>query len=386
MRQILEWNEDVSSKVRSILQEKNIYMVNVMGSPGAGKTTFIVNLIKYLRDKGISSGVIEGDIEGTIDAERIQKEGFPVVQLNTEGACHIEAKSIENILPYFDLDKLNMIFVENIGNLVCPAEFDIGENLRIALLSIPEGDDKVVKYPLMFIKANAVVLNKYDMAKYFNFNDGKVEDQLGERNKEAEVFKVDSTDESEIQPFAEWLIKKYKGSDWTTKPEDIDFETETIRSLLKICDFKSSYDVSYPYVVDKLGQKYAGTDDNSLAAHKWFTENTSSKLGGRNRNVQILPKILSFTQELKPYQADIYVKKEPEKYVIGNVYLGVVIGYNVKKTSAQIKLNNGGKVSLFFKNVPKAEYGEIDKVLPKNKRVEVVYCGNIDGRDNWKMR
>ena len=194
MRQILEWNEDVSSKVRSILQEKNIYMVNVMGSPGAGKTTFIVNLIKYLRDKGISSGVIEGDIEGTIDAERIQKEGFPVVQLNTEGACHIEAKSIENI-----------------GNLVCPAEFDIGENLRIALLSIPEGDDKVVKYPLMFIKANAVVLNKYDMAKYFNFNDGKVEDQLGERNKEAEVFKVDSTDESEIQPFAEWLIKKYKG-------------------------------------------------------------------------------------------------------------------------------------------------------------------------------
>ena len=194
--------------------------------------------------------------------------------------------------------------------------------------------------------------------------------------------------ELEIRNFdgTEYEIKKYKGSDWTTKPEDIDFETETIRSLLKICDFKSSYDVSYPYVVDKLGQKYAGTDDNSLAAHKWFTENTSSKLGGRNRNVQILPKILSFTQELKPYQADIYVKKESEKYVIGNVYLGVVIGYNVKKTSAQIKLNNGGKVSLFFKNVPKAEYGEIDKVLPKNKRVEVVYCGNIDGRDNWKMR
>ena len=104
-----------------------------------------------------------------------------------------------------------MIFVENIGNLVCPAEFDIGENLRIALLSIPEGDDKVVKYPLMFIKANAVVLNKYDMAKYFNFNDGKVEEELLKRNKEAEVFKIDSTDESEIHPFAEWLIKKYKG-------------------------------------------------------------------------------------------------------------------------------------------------------------------------------
>ena len=211
MRQILEWNEDVSNKVRSFRQEKNVYMINVMGSPGAGKTTFIVNLIKYLRDRGINSGVIEGDIEGTIDAERIQKEEFPVVQLNTEGACHIEAKSIENILPYFDLDKINMIFVENIGNLVCPAEFDIGENLRIALLSIPEGDDKVVKYPLMFIKANAVVLNKYDMAKYFNFNDGKVEEELWERNKEAEVFKIDSTDESEIQPFAEWLIKKYKG-------------------------------------------------------------------------------------------------------------------------------------------------------------------------------
>lgn len=210
MRQILEWNEDVSSNVRSLLQEKNVYMVNVMGSPGAGKTTFIINLIKYLRERGINSGVIEGDIEGTIDAEAIQKEDFPVVQLNTAGACHIEAKSIENILPHFNLDKLNMIFVENIGNLVCPAEFDIGENLRIALLSIPEGDDKVVKYPLMFIKANAVVLNKYDMVKYFNFNDKKVVEQLGERNKEADVFKLDSRDELAIKPFAEWLIKKYK--------------------------------------------------------------------------------------------------------------------------------------------------------------------------------
>ena len=208
MRQILEWNEDVSSKVRSILQEKNIYMVNVMGSPGAGKTTFIVNLIKYLRDKGISSGVIEGDIEGTIDAERIQKEGFPVVQLNTEGACHIEAKSIENILPYFDLDKLNMIFVENIGNLVCPAEFDIGENLRIALLSIPEGDDKVVKYPLMFSKADALVLTKYDMIKYFNFNEDEVRNQTLLRNPNSQIFKINSLEKGEAKAFVEWLVRK----------------------------------------------------------------------------------------------------------------------------------------------------------------------------------
>lgn len=181
----------------------------------------------------------------------------------------------------------------------------------------------------------------------------------------------------------EYQVKKYKGDECITKLRDINFESETMKSLLKICDFKSSYNVSYPYVVDKSGQQYMGTDDNDLARHKWFTENTSSKLGERKRNVQILPKILAPTQELKPYQADKYITI---KYEINSVYAGTVTGYNDKITTAYIKLDNGGRASLFFRDVSNANYGEIDKALPKNKRVEVIYCGKTDGRDKWKMR
>lgn len=145
VRQILEWNEDCHKEVKEELQGKNVKMINIMGSPGAGKTTFILNLIEELKEEGLRVGVIEGDIEGTIDAKKIQEANIPVVQLNTQGACHIEAMSIKNIIKNFNLEELDIIIVENIGNLVCPAEFDIGEVLKVALLSIPEGDDKVVK-------------------------------------------------------------------------------------------------------------------------------------------------------------------------------------------------------------------------------------------------
>ena len=140
----MEWNEDVSASVRQILDAHNVYMINIMGSPGAGKTSLITGLISRLGSR-FNIGVIEGDIAGQIDAQKIAALNIPAVQLNTDGACHIEAMSIEKILPEFDLDHLDVIFVENIGNLVCPAEFDIGEHLRITILSIPEGDDKVEK-------------------------------------------------------------------------------------------------------------------------------------------------------------------------------------------------------------------------------------------------
>ena len=149
MHQVMEWNQDVSAQVRALLREKRVCLINVMGSPGTGKTSLITSLIAQLRNE-FSIGVIEGDITGQIDAEKIAALHIPAVQLNTDGACHIEAMSIQNILPHFDLDALDVLFVENIGNLVCPAEFDIGENFRITVLSIPEGDDMVKKYPLMF--------------------------------------------------------------------------------------------------------------------------------------------------------------------------------------------------------------------------------------------
>ena len=170
VKQILEWNEDVSDAVKATLSEKKVCLVNVMGSPGAGKTSLITDIINRLRDT-LRIGVIEGDIAGAIDADKIDKMGIPVVQLQTDGACHIEAMSIQHMLSFFDLENIDVLFVENIGNLVCPAEFNIGEDFRVAILSVPEGDDKVEKYPLMFATTDALVMNKYDMLPYFEFDD-----------------------------------------------------------------------------------------------------------------------------------------------------------------------------------------------------------------------
>ena len=189
LHQIMEWNEDVSAQVREVLAGHGITMINVMGSPGAGKTSLITELIKRLRDTW-RIGVIEGDIAGQIDAERIAALGVPAVQLNTDGACHIEAMSIQHILPELPLADLDVIFVENIGNLVCPAEFDIGEDLRITILSVPEGDDKVEKYPLMFTETGCLLLNKYDMLPYFDFDTERVRLQYETLNPGAPLFRV----------------------------------------------------------------------------------------------------------------------------------------------------------------------------------------------------
>lgn len=207
VKQILAWNEDVSAKLHELTAEKKVAIVNVMGSPGAGKTSLIKAIINNLRDT-YRIGVIEGDIAGQIDAETIDKMGIPVVQLQTDGACHIEAMSIENILPNFNLDELDVLFVENIGNLVCPAEFNIGEDIRVAILSIPEGDDKVAKYPLMFATTDALVLNKYDMMEHFEFDDARVAKDATDVNPKINIFKVSTRTHVGEEDFYTWLSKK----------------------------------------------------------------------------------------------------------------------------------------------------------------------------------
>lgn len=207
LHQVMEWNEDVSSQVKEVLADHKICMVNVMGSPGAGKTSLIASLIERLRDRW-RIGVIEGDITGQIDAERIAALKIPAVQLNTDGACHIEAMSIQHILPSLPLDDLDLIFVENIGNLVCPAEFRIGESLRITLLSIPEGDDKVEKYPLMFTDTDCLVLNKYDMLPYFDFDEQRVCSNYGTVNPDAPLFRVSSRSGDGIRDLADFITEK----------------------------------------------------------------------------------------------------------------------------------------------------------------------------------
>lgn len=207
VKQILAWNEDVSSEVKTLLGEKKVCLVNVMGSPGAGKTSLITSVIHRLRHE-FRIGVIEGDIAGQIDADKIDSMGIPVVQLQTDGACHIEAMSIQKMLPMFDLDALDVLFVENIGNLVCPAEFNIGEDFRVAILSVPEGDDKVEKYPLMFATADALVMNKYDMKPYFEFDDRRVENNTVDLNAKARVFRVSSRTGDGMDDFIQWLSER----------------------------------------------------------------------------------------------------------------------------------------------------------------------------------
>jgi len=205
VRQIMEWNQNCHEELQDKLNENKVLMINIMGSPGAGKTTFILSLIEKLNELGIKVGVIEGDLAGQVDAEIMAKRGIPVVQLNTDGACHIEAMSIKNILPEFNLQDVKVIIIENIGNLVCPAEFDIGEHLKIALLSIPEGDDKVNKYPLMFMKSNALVLTKYDLVDYFDYDENRVINESLNINKDIKVFKVNSRKAQGVDEFVNWL-------------------------------------------------------------------------------------------------------------------------------------------------------------------------------------
>jgi hydrogenase nickel incorporation protein HypB len=192
LRNIFESNIKQSDELKKIFKNKGTYVVNIMGSPGAGKTSVIVELIKKLKDE-LKIGVIEADCEGKIDAEKINSLGIPVVQLNSGGACHIEAASVDKAMNNFENWAFDLILIENIGNLVCPSDFEIGEDLRMVVLSIPEGDDKVAKYPRMFYTCDVMVISKFDVKDYFNYNMQRVLTDVQRVNPKMEVFPVSCT-------------------------------------------------------------------------------------------------------------------------------------------------------------------------------------------------
>lgn len=189
---ILEENNLIAEENRKFFNKNNILAVNIMGTPGCGKTTLIEEIIKRLKYK-LKIAVIEGDIATLKDARRIKELKVPVVQINTDkigNACHLNSKMIKSALKSFNAKKIDLLIIENIGNLVCPAEFDLGENLKIVMTSISEGDDKIAKYPPMFANSDIIIINKLDIVPYFNYNFRTVEKDIKRINPKAKVFKI----------------------------------------------------------------------------------------------------------------------------------------------------------------------------------------------------
>lgn len=206
---ILKANDELTAINREKLDEKNIYVINLMSSPGSGKTSILEKIITRLKPE-LKIAVIEGDLYTTMDAKRIDTTGVPVVQINTGGACHLDAYMIRDALGSLSLDGLDLLIVENVGNLVCPAEFEIGEDIKITVLSTTEGNDKPLKYPLAFEKSGAVILNKMDLLPYTNFDKQHFYDDVRSINDSITFFETSCTKDQGLDELCDWIRKKVK--------------------------------------------------------------------------------------------------------------------------------------------------------------------------------
>ena len=201
---ILEANDRIAAENKKIFDEADVYVINIMSGPGAGKTSLLERTIRGL-DGAVKIGVIEGDIAGTDDAERIGKLGTPVIQINTGGGCHLDANMIREVLDDLPLKDLDLLIIENVGNLVCPAEFKLGEDMKVMLLSIAEGHDKPLKYPLMFQESSALVLNKIDLMPYVSVDIEKIKRDAISLNPALEIFEVSCRTGEGLDRWTEWL-------------------------------------------------------------------------------------------------------------------------------------------------------------------------------------
>ncbi len=197
-------NDEIASQVRNRLKSEKTFMVNLMASPGAGKTTTLLRTIENLNNK-YAIGVMEADIEATVDAEKMAKAGVRSIQVHTGGECAMDAEMTAQAIEEFKTEELDLLFLENVGNLVCPAETDTGANLNVTILSVPEGDDKPLKYPLMYEVCQAVLINKIDAKDYFDFDEKKVTDNIRMRNPLAEIFFISAKTGEGIDKWCNWL-------------------------------------------------------------------------------------------------------------------------------------------------------------------------------------
>lgn len=205
---ILIENNKKADELRNFLTKKGIFFINVMASPGSGKTTLLVELINRLKDK-FNIGVMEADIDGDVDAERISKlTGVRSIQIHTSGACHLTAQMVEDAIKEFDISNLDLLILENVGNLVCPAEFDTGAHLNMMLLSVPEGHDKPLKYPLIFQVSDIAVITKIDTLPVFKFDIELCKEYIKRRNNKAEVFAVSAIKKEGLEALIDALVKR----------------------------------------------------------------------------------------------------------------------------------------------------------------------------------
>jgi len=205
---ILEANDRIALENRRLFDEAGLFVINLMSAPGAGKTSVLEKTL--LQESGLKIGVIEGDIAGTDDAERIEKLRAPVVQINTGGACHLDANMIYEVLSDLPLKELDLLFIENVGNLVCPAEFKVGEDIKVMLLSITEGHDKPLKYPLMFQESSALLLNKIDLAPYLDVDIDKIKRDSLALNPKLKIFEVSCKTGKGMPEWIEWIKDKVR--------------------------------------------------------------------------------------------------------------------------------------------------------------------------------
>ena len=208
-QKILNRNEECAQKNKAFFKENNILCLNVISSPGSGKTTTIARTIRDLNDK-LNIGVIEGDIKTDTDARKIRAAGAEAVQIETQGACHLSAEQVSNALKALGAEKMDMVIIENVGNLVCPSAFDLGESARVILLSVPEGDDKPIKYPGTFAEADVVLINKIDLMDYIDFNLERVLADIHVVNPDAPVLQVSATTGEGMDQWLDWLRHEVK--------------------------------------------------------------------------------------------------------------------------------------------------------------------------------
>lgn len=208
-RKVLAKNDELAEHNRNLLKQNEIFAINLVSSPGSGKTSLLEKTFETLGSK-VDISVIEGDVQTSLDAERVANYNVPVVSIVTNGGCHLDAKLVQDAIGNLDLEKTELLFIENVGNLVCPAGFDLGENMKIVLVSTTEGDDKPLKYPKMFRNSEAMIINKTDLIPYVNCNIETLKNNALNVNPGLKIFEVSCTSGAGIKEWCNWLVENVR--------------------------------------------------------------------------------------------------------------------------------------------------------------------------------